>query len=127
MTFPKESKLSAGAPLSPTEPSQPSSHHPTSAKSIFVGPNGLRAGWRLLIFLALLGVLLGGFLLIRNGGLQGFREAQRHSSQVVITPLLMGGSEAIAFLLLCVATLIMGKIEYRKFGEYGLSLRQALR
>jgi membrane protease YdiL (CAAX protease family) len=95
-------------------------------KRIFVGPNGLRTGWRLLIFVTLVVVLLGGFVLIRNGGPQGFREAQRHAGQITVTPLLMGGSEAAAFVLLCVAALIMGKIEHRKFSEYGLPLRQAL-
>ena len=119
MRFPNQLKFAADAPLLPA--------HPISGlRTIFAGPNGLRTGWRLLIFVALVVVLLGGFVLIRNGGLQGFREAQRHAGQITVTPLLMGGSEAIAFVLLCVATLIMGKIEHRKFSEYGLPLRQAL-
>jgi membrane protease YdiL (CAAX protease family) len=109
------------------EPSQPRSRPTSGLKRIFVGPNGLRAGWRLLIFVTLVVVLLGGFVLIRNGGPQSFREAQRHAGQITVTPLLMGGSEAVAFVLLCVAALIMGKIEHRKFSEYGLPLRQALR
>jgi membrane protease YdiL (CAAX protease family) len=122
MTFPNQLKFAVDAPLLPTEPS-----HPTSVlKPIFVGPNGLRVGWRLLIFVALVVVLLAAFVLIRNGGLQGFREAQKHAGEITVTPLLMGGSEVIALLLLCVATLIMGKIEHRKFSEYGLPLRQAL-
>jgi uncharacterized protein len=36
-------------------------------------------------------------------------------------------SEAIGLLFLCGAALIMGKLERRKFGEYGLPLRLALR
>jgi uncharacterized protein len=96
-------------------------------KPIFVGPDGLRAGWRLLIFVVLVVVLLGAFVLIRNGGLQGFREAQKPASQITITPLLLAWSDAIAFVILCVVTLIMGKLEHRKFSEYGLPLRQALR
>lgn len=96
-------------------------------KPRFVGPNGLRTGWRLLIFVVLVVVLLGAFVLIRNGGVQGFREAQKHVAQVTVTPLLMGGSEAIAFLLLCVAALIRSKIEHRQFSEYGLPLRLALK
>jgi hypothetical protein len=69
-------------------------------KSAFIGPKGLRAGWRLLIYVALVVVLLGGFILVRNGGLQGFRDAQKHAAEAAVTPLLMGGSEAIAFVLL---------------------------
>ena len=95
-------------------------------KPIFVGRNGLRAGWRLLIFVALVVVLLGSFLLIRSGGLQGLLEAQKHAAEITVTPLLMFKSEAAAFVLLCVAALIMGKIEHRKFSEYGLPLRLAL-
>jgi len=126
MTFLKALKTANNAPLISTETSETGSHPPSFLKLIFVGPNGLRAGWRLLIFVVLVVVLLGGFLLIRNGGLQGFLEAQKHAGEITVTPLLMFGSDAIAFLLLCVAALIMGKIEHRKFSEYGLPLRQAL-
>jgi membrane protease YdiL (CAAX protease family) len=99
----------------------------SSARRIFFGPNGLRVVWRLLIFAALFGGLFAGTTLIRFGGIQGVRDAPRKLAQTIHTPLFMSKSEAIAFLLLCVATLIMGKIEGRKFREYGLSLRQALR
>jgi len=102
------------------------SHSRFRLKPIFVGPNGLRAGWRLLIFVVLVVAFVGSWLLIRNGGVQGFQEARRHAAEIVHTPLRVGGSEAMAFLLLCVATLIMGRIEQRKFQEYGLPLRRAL-
>ncbi len=111
--------------LVPDEASQKHSNPRSGLKPIFVGPNGLRAGWRLLIFAVLVFALLGAFVLIRNGGVQGLREAQKHAGEIVVTPFLMGGSEAIAFVLLCVATFVMGKIEHRKFSEYGLPLRQA--
>lgn len=99
----------------------------SSKRGIFIGANGLRAVWRLLIFAALFGGLFAGVTLIRFGGPQGVRDAPRKLGQTIHTPLFMSKSEAIAFLLLCVTTLIMGKIEGRKFSEYGLSLRQALR
>jgi uncharacterized protein len=95
-------------------------------KSIFLGSDGLRAGWRLLIFLVMVGVLLAGFVLIRSGGVRGFLDEQRSGATIIVTPLLLGGSEAIAFLILCVAALIMAKIEHRRFSEYGLPWRQAL-
>jgi uncharacterized protein len=126
MTFANERKAAENSPVLSTEAFQPSSRRAFGLKSIFVGPNGLRAGWRSLIFVTLVVVLLGGFLLIRNGGVQGFREAQKHAGEITVTPLLMFGSEGIAFLLLCLATITMGKIEHRKFSEYGLPLRQAL-
>jgi membrane protease YdiL (CAAX protease family) len=99
----------------------------SSARRIFFGPNGLRVGWRLLIFAALFAGLFAGVTLIRFGGPQGVRDAPRKLAQTIHTPFFMSKSEAIAFLLLCFVTLIMGKIEGRKFREYGLSLRQALR
>jgi membrane protease YdiL (CAAX protease family) len=106
------------------QPSQPSL--PLTLKLVFVGPNGLRAGWRILMFLMLFAVLLGGFVLIRTGGPQGFREQYRSQGNITITPLIMGESEALSLLFLCGAGLIMGKLEHRKFSEYGLPLRKAL-
>jgi uncharacterized protein len=126
MTFANRLKEAENLPVLSTDTFQPSSRFTSGLQSIFVGPDRLRAGWRLLIFVTLVVVLLGGFLLIRNGGVEGFREARKHAGEITVTPLLMFGSEGIAFLLLCVATLTMGKIEHRKFSEYGLPLRQAL-
>ena len=99
---------------------------PSGIRSLFVGPRGLRAGWRLLIFLGLLAVLFGGIALVRTGGLQGLRDAQKHLSNFTVTPFKLGASEAITFVLLCLTTLVMGRIEHRKFSEYGLLLLQAL-
>jgi membrane protease YdiL (CAAX protease family) len=116
-------------PVLQTESVQTSSLPMSSLKKIFMGPNGLRAGWRVLMFIALVAVLFGGFVLIRTGGPQAFREQYKHQdqSQITITPLLMGGSEALTLLVLGIAALVMGKLEHRKFGEYGLPLRLALR
>jgi len=126
MTFANRLKATENLPVLSTEAFQPSSRVTFGLKPIFAGPNGLRVGWRLLIFVTLVVTLLGSFLLIRNGGVQGFREAQKHGGEITVTPSLMFTSEGIAFLLLCVATFTMGKIEHRKFSEYGLPLRQAL-
>jgi membrane protease YdiL (CAAX protease family) len=98
----------------------------STLKTIFLGRGGLRAGWRLLMFLAISGVLLAAFVLIRAGGVQGFIEQQRKAAHVTVTPLLMGESEAIAFLIICFSALVMAKIERRKFREYGLPMTQAL-
>ena len=40
-------------------------------RSLFLGPRGLRVGWRLLIFIGLLVVLFGGAALVSHGGPQG--------------------------------------------------------
>jgi membrane protease YdiL (CAAX protease family) len=111
--------LESTAPVSVSQPT-------SGMRLLFLGPRGLRAGWRLLIFIALVAVLIGAWLVVRSGGPQGFRDAQKHAGQVTVTPFLMGSSEAIAFALLCLATLVMGRIENRKFSEYGLPMRRAL-
>lgn len=112
----------------PFEPAAPGrvSQSPSGIKLLFVGPRGLRAVWRLLIFIGLLLILFGGTALVRTGGLQGLRKAHNHLSNVTVTPFKLGVSEAIAFAILCLATAIMARLEHRKFSEYGLPLRQAL-
>jgi uncharacterized protein len=127
MIFANRLKTAENLPVSPTEACQPSSRLPLRLKALFVGTSGLRVGWRLLMFLTVFTVLFGGFVLIRAGGPQGFREQYRNQSHITITPLVMGGSEAIALLFLCITALVMGKLERRKFSEYGLPLRLALR
>ena len=126
MTIANQVKAAENLPVLSTDAFQPSPRLTSGLKPIFVGPNGLRAGWRLLMFLALFAILLGGFVLIRAGGPQAFLEKYRSHSHIIITPLVMGVSEAITLLFLCAAALIMGKLEHRNFSEYGLPLRKAL-
>jgi uncharacterized protein len=128
MTYANRLKATEELPVLSMEAqvTKPSSGLTSGLKSIFVGPGGLRAGWRLLMFLALFAVLFGGFVLIRAGGRQGLREQYRNQSHITITPVMMAESEAITLLFLGGTALIMGKLEHRKFSEYGLPLRKAL-
>jgi membrane protease YdiL (CAAX protease family) len=126
MTIASQLKSAEHLPVVSTEVFPPSPRLTAGLKPIFVGPQGLRAGWRLLMFLALFAVLFGGFVLIEAGGPQGFFEKYRNQGHITITPLVMGGSEAITLLFLLGAALVMGKLEHRKFSEYGLPLRKAL-
>ena len=126
MTFANRLKAAENLPVLSTKTFPSSSRLTFGLKPVFVGPNGLRAGWRLLTFFAWFGVLFGGFVLIRAGGPQGLREQYRNQGHITVTPLLMGGSEAIALLFFSIAALVMGKLEHRKFSEYGLPLRKAL-
>lgn len=114
-----EYALESPAPVSVSQPA-------SGMRSLVLGSQGLRAGWRLLIFIGLLLVLFGGTALVRNGGLQGLRDTEKHTGSITITPLLIGVSEAVAFAILCLATFAMGRLENRGFGEYGLPLRGAL-
>jgi hypothetical protein len=85
---------------------------------IFKGPNGLRAGWRLLIFIAIL-VSLEYAASLGTGAL-----VQRvHPDK--FTPLGVLLSYGLFVLPLLLATWIMGRIEGRNFADYGLPWRAA--
>jgi len=114
-----------GVAVSP-EPLKPVSCQSSFAKRIFIGREGIRAGWRALMFLMLFGSLMIGFRLIEHGGVEGLRRTFSDRAQVAMTPLLVIQGFSIAFLFLCVSALVMSKIEGRKFSDYGLPPRQAL-
>jgi membrane protease YdiL (CAAX protease family) len=97
---------------------------PKAPNTVFRGPNGIRAGWRVLIFLAIIGavvVVLAAILrLLSHGGAQ-------IGSMSQLTPLGLSISEGALFLIPSIAALIMARIEHRKYGEYGLPARSAFR
>jgi len=98
-----------------------SSSSPTSPQiplweRIFIGPRGLRAGWRLLLYIFL-------FLLIEYGLarlMRGLRVTR------VRAPFGLLISEGVLFLGVVIATLLMGKLERHAWGRFGLPLAQTL-
>jgi membrane protease YdiL (CAAX protease family) len=92
--------------------------------NIFKGPNGIRAGWRLLLFIAF-------FLAIANGIGFGLRlvpsahEWMKAQNRQVMTPSSMFVEEGIAVFSLMVAVLLMSRIEKRSFADYYLPADQA--
>jgi len=97
--------LDASATISaPTEP------HPLHR--VFIGPHGLRPGWRLLIYIALwrLFAFLLGYLVLPRGTLEIWQEMAGEVRQMVAVIL---------------PALVMAAIEKRPFGAYGLPGRQA--
>lgn len=86
-------------------------------RQIFFGLNGLRAGWRLLIFLAIvagqIAVVTTILRALRVGGAGG-------GLQATLTPSGLSIQEGAFLVFVCIASLIMARIEHRKFGEYGL-------
>ena len=92
--------------------------------NVFVGPNGIPAGWRLLIFLVL-------FIAIANGIGFGVRHVPAihawHKGQdpnVLAAPTQIF-DEGIGVIALLLAALIMTAIEKRNFSDYYLPLNQA--
>ncbi|HWS16499.1 MAG TPA: hypothetical protein VN223_00715, partial [Candidatus Elarobacter sp.] len=107
-------------------PSQAAVPPPTSATSIFRGPNGIRAGWRTLIFLAIVAGLVAVVnvvvWLVLHFFLHRPPQFQIASSLSPTTAVLSDGA---IFLFTGLAALIMSRIEHRKWGEYGLPVRFA--
>jgi uncharacterized protein len=82
---------------------------------LFVGPQGLRAGWRLLLYVVMwrvLRVLLGILL-------------EKIDPHVRIKLWLDLITELGAFVAVAIPAVVMGRIEKRRFGDYGLPWRGA--
>jgi membrane protease YdiL (CAAX protease family) len=90
----------------------------TGMRRIFWGPNGLRAGWRLLIFLAIL--LPTGYV---AGALIDSAMLRLHVD--FASPLGGTFTMAIYAAALFLVTSVMGRIEGRSFADYGLPWRRA--
>jgi uncharacterized protein len=112
----------------PPDPSATPVPPPQPPNTVFRGPNGIRAGWRLLIFLALVAAITFAltipFLLIRVLG-KGGTGLQFGMNVSSLTPLGLSISEGSLFLIPALAALIMTRIERRKWGQYGLPVRSA--
>lgn len=92
----------------------------TGAKrySIFVGPNGLRAGWRLLIFGAIFFALAYAASRVVDGAMHRLRADENTPLGAMIV---MGGFSVVVLL----ASWVMAKIEGRSLAAYGLPWRRA--
>jgi membrane protease YdiL (CAAX protease family) len=88
---------------------------------VFVGPNGIRAGWRLLIFLGILGAIYFATEWLAMYGAQGTPpEAQIDAVTIAI-------GEGISFAVVFAITWMMARIEGRTLADYGLPANQAFR
>lgn len=91
---------------------------PMPRYGILKGPNGLRAGWRLLIFVSILALL--GYGMDR-----GVDAVTRHIHADLSIPLTQVVLLDLLLIPLLIATWIMGRIEHRTFADYGLPWRRA--
>ena len=120
MTFGPEA---AGTPL-PASPPIHDEAEPSGIRNIFRGPDGIRAGWRFLMFVTLFAGLQ--YIFVQRGLrlIPGFGEiAKQAQAGGVLTPtfsLVFEGTELTVVLL---ATWIMGRVEKRPFGTYGIPLK----
>jgi membrane protease YdiL (CAAX protease family) len=94
-----------------------------TVRSIFVGADGLRAGWCLLIFIALMAAVLKGVSVIGNL-LHLFPKAGAGNGEITLAFALVG--ESIPLLATLLVTWIMSRIEKRPNSVYGLGTERAL-
>lgn len=107
------------SPESSSTPTFPAPPREGLANTIFVGPDGLRAGWSLLLY-ALFFLTLGyvaHILVVQIGGLA-------HDPR---SPQFVALEDLMSFGCAYVAALLMARLEQRPAGAYGLPLREAFR
>jgi uncharacterized protein len=95
-------------------------------RKIFIGPNGIRAGWRMVMFLLFVAAL--GFVVVQRGlrlipgAVRVMKLAQ---SGGVLTPQFDFIFESAFLIVALLAAGIMTRIEKRPFGAYGMPLLEA--
>jgi membrane protease YdiL (CAAX protease family) len=87
--------------------------------TVFFNQRGLRAGWRLLIFTAMVCLVLFGLMYLQNLGRQASPAA--HRSQLAL-PIFQGIFLFAIFGLVLLISWVMSRIEHRSVGAYGLPL-----
>ena len=106
--------------ISQQVPPNPSPTKPSAGHNIFVGPNGIRAGWRLTIFVALDFAFSYGIIHI-----PGVR-SHLPPPQVFTANGLLFGEGLLNLLPLLLAAAVMMLIEKRSFADYGMPLNETL-
>jgi membrane protease YdiL (CAAX protease family) len=91
---------------------------PPSPTSLFHNEHGLRAGWRLLVYVLL---VLGGGVIVMLG-LRLFLTPKRGAP----TAMILLSQEVVGFALVYGAALVMSRLERRSVGAYGLPMSAAL-
>jgi uncharacterized protein len=103
-------------------PAQIGAAEPSLLRKIFLGPDGLRAGWSLLIFIALMAAMLQGVGWITKH--YAHLSPPRPGSE--LPPIFAVYAEVLPFLGTLLITWIMSKIERRRLGVYGLGAERML-
>lgn len=112
--------LQSGAAVPPVPPQEPLERIVTK---IFMGPNGIRAGWRLTIFVIIVTVLLAGLTLAAAALNHGKSPQAQGQSQ--LRPEFLLGNEAMPFFVVLLTAFAMSKMEGRRIADYGLPSRRA--
>lgn len=100
-------------------PPNPIPTKPSAVHNIFVGPSGIRAGWRLVIFLALNLAFIYG--IVHIPGVKSLLPSQ----QIFTAKGLLFSEGLLSLLPLLLAAGVMTRIEKRSFADYGMPLNEA--
>src|SRR5580658_1133727 len=102
----------------------PSETQRPASENFFMGPNGMRAGWRLLLSVCIFRgcTLAEGFVLHHIPSVSAWFNAQDQNVMTAPTQIFL---EGIALFALVVATGVMALIEKRTYTDYYLPMNQA--
>lgn len=109
--------------LETTPPAPPPSPPSPGSRFIFFNDRGLRAGWRLLIYLGMIFVLVLGVRVLVKELSSG--HAKDVPSSDLTRTIFMAIGELVLFLVLLFLAWVMSKIERRSVGVYGLPLQRS--
>ncbi len=116
--------MNLDAEVIPSEPTPPP--RSSTLRKVFVGQDGIRAGWSLLIFLALFASIALSANLIIHKLHPNFAKTPEATAEAMGKPRFMLTGEAVEFLLTFLVTWIMSKIERRPNSVYGFGCRRKL-
>jgi len=108
--------LNHDAMLPPAEPIP--SAQPSVVRNIFIGKDGLRAGWSLLVFIALLAAVLIAANFVAHKIHPRNPSAAKNMSEISLKAAFI--NESIPLVIVLLVTWIMSKIERRPNSVYGL-------
>jgi len=103
-----------GPDFTSVEVPPPPASSPSGILKIFIGPTGLRAGWRLLIYLAMFAALYAGLSTLVQ---------LIHPKPLPLMWLLLVG-DSLLLVSAVLPVLVMMRLESRRFGDYGLALQE---
>lgn len=109
------------SPVLPREPESLKGRLERFVRKCFVGPTGIRAGWRLGIYLLIVVALITGLVFLARA----FHQAR--PNPLPLEPRSLLWNEVVALAVVLFASWVMSRIERRGIADYGLPLRRAFR
>src|SRR4051794_29277159 len=91
---------------------------PHAFKSVFLGVKGVRSGWRVLLYCAVLAALVSSLAFVIRA--LRARLAMPPQPTAMLTPGRMALSEGALLLGVLLTSLIFGRFERRRLADYGL-------